>query len=228
MELSIAKKFLLLAQHPEKARMLISGVHIQYGLAGALLLQMSLEDKIEVSGEDILTVKRGASFNDPLLEEVAQMIQKSKKPRKMRYWIQKVGPKALKWRHQFYDQMAQERLIRVEKKKFLGLIPYTLTYLVNSQIRNKMIQELKSDVFRKKDIIPENMAVLGLIEACKMHNVLSKEKSQLKSIKKDLKQLVKESPISATVDQTIRQVQAAIISTIVATTVATNVATSSG
>ncbi|WP_186757265.1 GOLPH3/VPS74 family protein [Echinicola salinicaeni] len=225
MDISIAKQFLLLAQHPEKGRMLISGLHLQFGLAGALLLQMSMEDKLNLK-EELVYIKKGAMFNDPHLREIAEMIQSSRKPRKMKYWIQKIGHKASRWRYHYYNQMAKGRLIKVEKKKFLGLIPYTQTYLLNSQVRNKLIQDLKSEIFRKKNIAPENMAVLGLVEACKLHNVLSKEKKQLKSLRKDLKQLVKESPISANVDATISQVQAAIITTIVASTVATNAATS--
>ncbi|WP_215225454.1 GOLPH3/VPS74 family protein [Echinicola shivajiensis] len=227
MELSIAKRFLLLAQHPEKGRMLISGIHLQFGLAGALLLQMSMEDKLTIKDE-LLYIKKGAQFHDLKLREVAELIQSSRKPRKMKYWVHKIGHKASRWRYFYYDQMAQERLIKVEKKRFLGFIPYTQTYLLNSQLRNKMIQELKSEIFRKKDIVPENMSVLGLVEACKMHNVLSQEKSQLRTLRKDLKQLVKESPISVNVDATITQVQAAIITTIVASTVATNAAASAG
>ncbi|UCS94547.1 GPP34 family phosphoprotein [Echinicola marina] len=227
MDISIAKRFLLLAQHPEKGRMLISGIHLQFGLAGALLLQMSMEDKLNLKDE-LVYIKKGAMFNDPQLLQIAEMIQSSRKPRKMKYWIQKIGHKASRWRYHYYDQMAKERLIKVEKKKFLGLIPYTQTYLLNSQVRNKLIQDLKSEIFRKKNIAPENMAVLGLVEACKMHNVLSKEKNQLKTLKKDLQQLVKESPISTNVDKTISEVQAAIISTIIATNVATTTAATAG
>ena len=225
MELSIAKRFLLLAQHPEKGRMLISEIHLKFGLAGALLLQMSLDDQLSIKDE-VLYIKKGSQYADPKIREIAAMIQQARRPRKIKYWIHRIGQKASKWRLYYYDQMAQERLIKVEMKKFLGIIPYLKTYLVNRQLRNKMIQELKNEFFQKRDIAPTHMVVLGLVEACRMHKVLTKEKSQYKVLRRDLKQLVKESPVSSNVDKTISQVQAAIVSSIVVTTIASNVGTS--
>lgn len=129
MELSIAKRFLLLAQHPEKGRMLISEIHLKFGLAGALLLQMSLDDQLSIKDE-VLYIKKGSQYADPKIREIAAMIQQARRPRKIKYWIHRIGQKASKWRLYYYDQMAQERLIKVERKKFLGIIPYLKTYLL--------------------------------------------------------------------------------------------------
>lgn len=65
-----------------------------------------------------------------------------------------------------------------------------------------------------RDLSNETILVLGLIEACKMHKILTSDKVELKRLKQELKEIINESPISNTVDKTIKQVQAAIIGAI--------------
>ena len=66
------------------------------------------------------------------------------------------------------------------------------------------------------------MAIAGLIEACRMHRILSDDRDELKTIRTQLKKIIKESPVSDVVSQTIRQVQAAIISSVTAAIVASS------
>lgn len=88
MELSIAEKFLLLAQHPTKGKFIISGLHIQYGIAGSLMLEMSVDKRIEIeNGLLVLTSTKGKS--DQLISEIEMQIRNSPKPRKIKYWINK-------------------------------------------------------------------------------------------------------------------------------------------
>ncbi len=60
MNLNTAEKFLLIAQHPVKGRFTISDVQINYGIIGALLLEMSLENRIAIE-ENILILKNEKS-----------------------------------------------------------------------------------------------------------------------------------------------------------------------
>jgi golgi phosphoprotein 3 len=65
------------------------------------------------------------------------------------------------------------------------------------------------------------LALLAMIEVCKLHKVIAKDKEQAKLIKKELKIIIKESPIAQTVESTIKEIQAAIIAATMAATIAT-------
>ncbi len=46
MDLNTVEKFLLLAQHPQKGRNISSDLHINYGIIGAILLELSLDGEL--------------------------------------------------------------------------------------------------------------------------------------------------------------------------------------
>ncbi|MFO7620157.1 MAG: GPP34 family phosphoprotein, partial [Bacteroidales bacterium] len=56
-----AEKFLLIAHHPEKGRFTISPMYIKYGLAGAILLDMTLEDRIDLTDKRLILKTAGTS-----------------------------------------------------------------------------------------------------------------------------------------------------------------------
>jgi len=98
MELNTIEKFLLLAKHPVKKRFLISEMHINYGIIGGILMEMSLENLIKIENKNLILEKQSNSSNY-LVEDVTEIIQKSKKTRKIRYWMQKLSrySKKYKW-----------------------------------------------------------------------------------------------------------------------------------
>jgi hypothetical protein len=58
---------------------------------------------------------------DPVLDDVLSQIRGSK-PRNWKHWVGKQGTKT---RNALRDQLAAERVIRVERRRILGLIPHS-------------------------------------------------------------------------------------------------------
>lgn len=224
MKLNTFEKFLLIAHHPSKGRFAISEVHINYGIIGAGLMEMSLFELIKIE-KQMLVIKNGIATNNAIVSEISMIIKNSKKPRKIKYWIPKLARKSKKYKWIVLNDLANKRLIRIEHKKFLGLIPYRKTYLTGSRLRNNLISQLKKNILHRQDLSDEDIVILGLIEACEMHKILSSDKEELKRLKKELKEIIKESSIANTLDETIKQVQAAIIGAMVASMVAVTAAT---
>ncbi|MCG8699225.1 MAG: hypothetical protein MI922_14315, partial [Bacteroidales bacterium] len=92
--------------------------------------------------------------------------------------------------------------------------------LINSEIRESIIKEVRGIIFNDNTINNEYSMMLGLIEACKMHKVIAKDKSEIKICKRKLAELIKSDSIAQNVDKVIKEVQAAITVAIVASTVA--------
>jgi len=221
MKLNTLTKFLLVAHHPEKGRFLISDAHINFGIIGAALLEISLDEQIKIEDNKLILLKTGNSENT-IMTDISKEIRNSKKDRKVKYWITKLSRKSSKYKWEILADLEKSRLIRIEDKRFLGLIPYRKSYLIERNTRNELIDQLKKDALFGRDLNNDTILMLGLIEACKMHKIITSDKKELKKLKQKLKDIIKENAIADTVDKTIKQVQATIIGATVATTIATS------
>lgn len=222
MELSTAEKFLLLAHHPEKGRFLISEIMINYGLPGAFLMELSVKEKISI--RDNRLVLKSRKDSDPVLAEVIRIIGQSGKPRKIKFWLQRLSRKSRAFKKILLEDMTRKKIIRTEPKKFLW-ISYRNYYVRDLSTREQLKKELKQAILKAEKLPVEQAVLLGLIEACKMHKILTSDKSELKRIKQKLKIMVKDMPLAGVLDETIRQVQAAIIAGITASTIAVTAGT---
>ncbi|MCU0378516.1 MAG: GPP34 family phosphoprotein [Bacteroidales bacterium] len=216
---STAEKFLMLAHHPEKGRFITSHLYIQHGIAGALLLDMTLDDRIEMAEKKLL-LKAGKETAESVTGEITSLLSGSAKPRKAEYWIRKLAGRYNKYKWQILKGLEGKRVVRIENRKFLWVIPYRKSYLIESYTRSNIISQLKNDILFHKALEGENLALAGLIQACRMHRILTHDREELKEIRRRLKQIIKESPVADLVGQTIRQVQAAIMVSVTAGIVA--------
>ena len=217
--LSTAEKFVMIAHHPERGRFMVSQMYIQYGIAGAILLDMTLENNFDIKDGKLL-LKTGRQADKTVSGLVASMISGSGKSRKPGYWVRRIAGRYNRYLRQILKEMEQKRLVRLEDRKFLGLIPYQKSFLIESYTRSNLIRQLKSSILVYKGASEENMALAGLVEACRMQRILSSDRGELRTIKTQLKKIVKESPVSDAVGKTIREVQTAIMASITGAVVA--------
>jgi len=220
MEPTLVEKFILLAQHPEKGRsekgrFTITGVQLWNGIIGALLIEMSLQKRIEIEDGKIV-LKNDRKITDPIISEIVDMIKQKEKPKKIRYWLSKISKKANRYKKEILAEMVKNGFLQSERKRFL-FIPYTLFYLKDKRTRDKMIRHLRKAALYPSttEVTQDDVVLLGLIEAAKMHKVLTSDKDELKRIKRELKKVIEESPIAGVVDKTIKEMQGAIIASAV-------------
>lgn len=225
MKLDLLEKFILLAHHPEKRRFLISDLPINYGLIGAMLLDMSLEERIDIQNDDLI-LKDHRNISNPMIAEIATTIHQSKKKRKVKYWVMKFGQKASKYKRRILESLEKKNIIEIERKKFLGLIPYIKTNVSDRRLRDRLVQEVRENVLNRRDIADEDTLMLGLVESCKMYRALSADKEEIKRMKANLKDILKDSPIADSIDKTVKQVQSAIIVSVIASSTAATAANS--
>ncbi len=217
MELNTIEKFLLIAHHPEKWWFKTPQIQLKYGLTGAMLLEFSIRKNIELVDNKIRVNKESITSDEDysIFDDFIQTMIQANRLHKPKYWIQKFGRKSRKLKWEILRGLEKKRLIRIEHLKFI-FIPYRRSYLTDRRLREKLIHELRDSLTYKKKISEEGIAILGLIEACKMYRVLSPDRSKRRQIKKELKLVLKESPISEVVQATIRQTQIAITMAIAA------------
>ncbi|TRX71544.1 GPP34 family phosphoprotein [Carboxylicivirga sp. M1479] len=220
MKLDILSQFLLIAHHPSKKRFLVSEQHINHGIIGAALLEMNLAEQLKVENGKLRYIK-GVRSDNAVIADIAGLIRDSKKNRKIRYWISKLSRKSHHYKWAILSDLEKRKIVHIEHHKFLGLISYKKSYLIESNTRNELIYQLNKKALHGRNLDNEDLLMLGLIEACQMHRVIASDRQELKKLKKALKVIIKDSPIAGAVDTTIKEVQAALLGAMVATTVIT-------
>ena len=217
--LNTAEKFLIMAHHPEKGRFIISSLFIQYGITGAILLDMTNEGRINMEDKRLL-LKTVKVPSDAIKSDIVTLMSQSDRPRKTEYWVRKLAARYTRYKREILKGLEEKRIVRMEEKKFLGIIPYRQSYLIESYTRNNIIHQLKNDILDARGASGDNISLAGLVEACRMYRILSSDRDELKMIRTQVKKIIKESPVSDVVVQTIRQIQVAIISSVTAATIA--------
>lgn len=213
MNLTCAEKFLLLAKHPAKGGFIISDPHLGLGLAGAIILDMTLSGLITIDNKRV-TLVDGKIEHTSVHSEIATKIRDSRRLHKIGHWINRINNRSGRYRWFFVESMANKEIMKVEEKRFLLFIPYKRSYLINERPRNELVNELRNSLFAKKYHDEEITSLLALVHACGLHKALSSNKAEIKTIKQELKTLIKENPIASGVESTIRQIQVAIATSI--------------
>lgn len=219
--LNTSEKFLLIAHHPEKGRLMVSRQYFRYGLAGAILLDLLVDGRLGMENGRIIP-RPGNTPPDPVKSEVIQMITESTRPRKAGYWVRKLAFRYNGYLNQIRTGLAGKRLLKIEESRLLGIIPWRRSFLTESYTRINLIRQLKNDILVYRGDAGESSALAGLVEACRMRRILSTDREELKMIRSQVKKILKESPVSDAVAQTIRQVQAAIIASVTASIAASS------
>ena len=209
-----AEKFLLLIQHPQKSRFILSDPLKKAGLIGSILLDLSHEGKIDIDN-DKLIVKKADTDLSAAHKQVLVRIQESSKVRKVKTWITKLSGKSARYQKEILCDLENKGIIRIENKRFL-FFKYYRTKLLNHKIRDQIIKEIRETILYDKHVNDENSLILGLVHACNMYRIICRDKQERKICKTRVKEWIQSDAISQGVGKVIREMQAAVIGAVVA------------
>ena len=156
------------------------------------------------------------------MNDVVSLMMESPKVRRTDYWIRKLANRFRTYKWRILDDLAEKKIVRIERRKFLGLIPYRLSFFTESYTRANLVRHLKGEILYGRSVSGESNALAGLVRACNMQRILATDRDEFRRIKERLKLVVSESPVSDVVAQTISQVQAAIIASVTTAVIASS------
>lgn len=208
MDYSVSFSFILLSTHPEKGYFLNSGTSFNYGLIGAIIMDMTAAGLLETKDHKLYV--KNSETEDPLAVKIIHEIQTKKKARKIKYWITKLGGHSVKYKKILIHQMQEQEIIQIVRKKFLGLIPYKRYKILMLDKRKLLINRLYDDLIHDKKLSEKESTMLGLIKATNIQRILYVEGANKKEVRKKLRKRVKEDALSMDVSRSIQEVQAAI------------------
>lgn len=222
--LSLREKFIIITHHQKKGKFVVSDIVLNHGIIGALLLELSTDELVQIKDKK-LTVK-SKKTKDALLSEILDKISDSSKERNVKTWVRRLNRKSKKYKWSILNSLSDKKVIRIEKRKFIGLIPYRLTYFTENEIRDRLIENIYELVLKNKKPGNEDLAFFGLIQACKLQKLFCSNKTERKEFTKNLKEILDKNPINEAVEKSIKEMQVAIVGVIAGAAVASAVTSS--
>jgi hypothetical protein len=222
--LNLPEELLLLALRDKKGTVISSAsTALPYGLAGAVLLELTLADRVTFEDSKIV-LDDATPTGDDILDEGLERIKQSKKNRKPSYWVNKLsGIKKIKER--LLDRLVHKGILRREEHRILRVIPSKRYPTVHGGPEKKLRDSIRAAIL--DGIEPEERTgiLISLVSACSLVNEIF-EKAERKAAQKRIKEIAKGEPIGKAVSETVAAVEIAVIAAVMASTIAATSASS--
>jgi len=228
MNLTLIDQLTLLALDDHKGNFIPDSTTFSFALAGALILELILEQKISIS-DDVVKVLDRSATGDSILDEYIKSIHESSKPKKIKSWIDKFGQKASKIKEATLKKLIDDGILVKKEETILWVFHVNKYPASDPRPENQLRARLHNIVVNYHKPNLKEVMILSLVESCRLEvEVFGKENAKV--FKKEIKRIKSDSEISGVVNKSIMEICDAINAMLVimiATAVTTNVATGS-
>ncbi|MCB2211061.1 GPP34 family phosphoprotein [bacterium] len=207
--LALHQDFVLLALNPETGQ--FRGNFQSYACAGAVVMELAMHGRIAAEGKKVM-VAGTAAFGDPIVDRMLEQMNSAKRPKSLRNWVSTLGRRS-KLTHEIAQTLETRGIVRSERKRFLGIIPYTTYPLVDPGIRERLVTDLRHAAL-EADIPPVRLSTLAAFGESTgiLRHFFNRQERSL--VKKRLKKWKKDDVYARAVGETIAGVQAAVASAV--------------
>lgn len=217
----IAEDLLLLAYDDETGKSVIDGTRLEYGLAGALLLELSVLGKVSVAGpgeavkRDRLVVRDATPAGDDVLDHALVELadDEGKKPKNV------LGSLRKGLRGRLLDRLAGRGLLRQESGTVLGIFPTTRWPAADASHEAAVRQRLQDVLVTGLAPDPRTAALVSLLLAVDgLRKVVPSE--DRRAVKRRAQEIAEGDWAADAVKKAVQEVQAAVTGAILASTAA--------
>lgn len=159
---------LFLLAHDDSGRLVIAETHIGVGLAGAVLIGLLLERRVEVR-EGRLTVVDGSPTGDADIDITVETIDANTEPCGPRAWVSWIAHGAYE---RVADALVASGAVRRRVVRRLGLVPVTRYQPTNPHELVRVRARLRYAVHGRDLPDPETAALCGLVRVLRLESAL--------------------------------------------------------
>lgn len=224
----IAEDLLLLLYDDETGKPITGSPGLDYALAGAVLIELTLQGKLDITGEGNgekpgrLKVLDGAPTGDPILDErLAFVVDKpGKKPK------DQVGRLSKHLRDQLLARLVERGVLEETQGKVLGFIPVPRWPAKDARHEAEVRAQLESVL--KAGTAPNERtgALIALLSALNVVPKVVTDAVDKRALNQRAKEIAESDWAAAAVKKAVAEMQAAITAAIVVSTTAATSASS--
>ncbi len=225
MTLTLAEQLLLIATHDQKGSILLAGeTAVPYGIAGALLLELSMKKRILWLEKRIAVTDRTPT-GDPLQDAALELIAGSAKEKDAKYWVMRLPRKIKKINQLVYESLVVRGILTRVEKHFLWVVPYQ-RYPERDPQPERMVRQNLYDLIRGV-VSPDErlLSLLSLVHACGLLNEVV-PKGERREAKKTVKEMLAGETVGKAVKSVVEEINVAVMTAVIASSVASTAASS--
>lgn len=189
--------------------------HLELGLAGAVLLELTLARRIDVGDDNRVSVLDPAPTGDVVCDAALARIS-GDKPRKAKAWVQKLS-RGLK--NQVVESLTRQNILTHERDSVLGFIPMNRYRPADARVEAELRNRLEQAVAHRVGVDERTAALAGIIYATQMEKAAFPDHKR-REVRKVLKELADSSWAAKATKGAIDAAQAAIVAAITASSAA--------
>lgn len=220
--LTLSEQLLLIALDDEKGSIALSAsTSLHYGIIGALLIELSLQDKIEFDRK-LLQIKEPSATNDPLLDHIIQQIQKSDRSRTPKYWVQHLRRRITEARETLLHRLVERGILSKEEHKSMWIFKIQRYPTINGKPEQDVISHIRSIILEEAEPDENSAILISLIHACRLESQIFNRKERMAS-RKRIKEIANGEVMGTAVHSIVQGMNAALIAAVTASTVTTTI-----
>lgn len=212
-DLNLADKLLLLVLDDDKGTFVSGPFALTYGLAGAILLELSLQDCIKIENKKVVVTNLKRT-DDGLLNSYLELIRDSKKERSLKYWVEKLGNKERAIKKEILDKLILRGILTKREEKFLWVFNNDKFPTVNAKPENSLRKRLYEIIEFNKTPELDELMLISLIDTCNLNRTVY-GKDRAKTCKDNIKRVLAEAKNSLVISTTIKEVHDTILAMLV-------------
>ncbi|MGW7684496.1 GOLPH3/VPS74 family protein [Kribbella sp. NPDC054772] len=209
----IAEDLLLLLYDDETGKPIAGSPGLDYALAGAVLIELTLGRKLDITSQGRLQVLDDGPTGDPILDErLAFVVNKpGKKPK------DQVGALSKRLRDQLLTRLAERGVLEADKGKVLGLFP--VTRWPAKDARHEVEVRAKLESVLKVGTAPDERtgALIALLSALNVVPRVVTDAVDKRALKRRAKEIAESDWAADAVKKAVTEMQAAITAVLVVT-----------
>ncbi len=220
-KLKLHEEVMLISLRDEEGTIERRATSCDFALAGALLAQLSLDNRVTIEpGKKQTVIATGATTgDDPLLDEVLATIRASKKQRRAADWIARLARlKGLRAR--VAGELARKGILRVDEGKILLIFKRRIYPTIDPgperRIRERLRSAINGATMKPQ---PRTAILLALAKSAGMLRIYF-DRQLLKDNRRRIEEIVRLEGIGAATRKAIAAAQAAAIAATTAATAA--------
>lgn len=210
-QLYLHEEVMLLALKDEEGT-IASGTSYQYALAGAVLAELLLREKITVEErkkKKYAVLKDPTPLGDPVIDACLEKVVNAKSNQQLQTWVSRFsGLKDLK--NRVAHGLVRRGILRADEDKVMLLFTRKVYPEVNPEPERKMIKRLRDAIFTDaEDIDPRTVVLVSLGDSTGLLKVIF-DKKHLKAKKKRIEDVVNGDLSGKATREAIAAMQAAV------------------
>lgn len=205
MKLSLTEELLLLSLNDEKGTVVFAAsTGLPFGLAGAVLMELAVREKIKVDGKKLVVIDSG-NTGDAILDECLGLLRGALKPRTVQSWISKLGDRK-SIRRGYLDRLVEKRILRREEHRVLWVFPATRFPTSNPLEELEVRRRLRNAALTATAPDLQTLLLVSLVQACDLFGELFPDRDERKKAKKRFAALAREEVFGKAVAEQIAAV----------------------